>query len=143
AAPAQQREVGRALVDYLVAHNGEELELCLQNLPEDSSTPGVFRDSLVTHGLAVDVEQIETGPTVVLPTDWEAYLALLRGKDRHDLRRRRRRAEAAARLEYRATSSAAELDEDIDRFVALHRMSQQDAKQGFMTPEKEAFFRDI
>ena len=141
--PAQQQEVGQALVQYLVAHSGEELELCLPNLSQDSPTPGVFHDSLIHQGLTVEVEQIETCPTAVLPTDWEAYLATLRGKDRHELRRKLRRAETAVRLEYRVTNTAAQLNEDVDTFVALHRMSQQDAKQGFMTPEKEAFFRDM
>src|SRR5262249_5555669 len=51
--------------------------------------------------------------------------------------------EGAVRLEYRATSGAAQLEEDLDTFVALPRRSQQEAKQGFMTPEKEAFFRDM
>jgi len=141
--PAQEREVGRAVVEYLVGHGSDELELCLQNLGQHSSTPEVFHDYLINRGLTVEVEQIETCPTVVLPPDWEAYLATLRGKDRHELRRKLRRAEAAARLEYRVTSAAAQLAEDVDTFVALHRMSQQDAKQGFMTPEKEAFLRDM
>ena len=141
--PAHQQEVGRAVAEYLVAHGGEELELCWPNLSQHSPTPVVFHDSLVHNGLTVEVEQIETCPTALLPTDWEAYLATLRSKDRHELRRKLRRAESAVRLEYRATSVAAQLDADIDTFVALHRMSQQDAKQGFMTPEKEAFFRDM
>ena len=140
-APAQQHEVGHAVVEYLIGNGGEEVEVCLQNLSQHSSTFAVFRDCLLHSGLTVEVEQIETCPTVLLPSEWEAYLALLRGKDRHELRRKLRRAEAAARLEYRVTSAAAQLDEDINTFVALHRMSQQDAKQGFMTPEKEAFFR--
>ena len=139
--PAQQRAVGRAVVEYLVGNGGDEMEVCLQNLSQHSSTPAVFQDSLLHRGLTVEVEQIETCPTVLLPPEWDAYLAMLRGKDRHELRRKLRRAEAAARLEYRVTSNAAQLDEDIDTFMALHRMSQQDAKQGFMTPEKEAFFR--
>ena len=139
--PAQQYEVGHAIVEYLIGTGGEEVEVCLQNLSQHSSTFAVFQDCLLHSGLTVEVEQIETCPTVLLPSDWEAYLALLRGKDRHELRRKLRRAEAAARLEYRVTSTAAQLDEDINTFVTLHRMSQQDAKQGFMTPEKEAFFR--
>ena len=141
--PAQQQEVGRALVEHLVTYGGEELELCLQNLSQHSPTPAVFYDRLVHNGLTVEVEQIETCPTAVLVADWEAYLATLRSKDRHELRRKLRRAEAAVRLEYRSTSVAAQLDEDVDTFVALHRLSQQDAKQGFMTPEKEAFLRDM
>jgi len=140
-APAQQREVGHAVVEYLIGHGGEEVEVCLQNLSQHSSTFTVFQDCLLHSGLTVEVEQIETCPTVLLPSQWEAYLALLRGKDRHELRRKLRRAEAAARLEYRVTSAPAQLDDDINTFVALHRMSQQDAKQGFMSPEKEAFFR--
>jgi len=31
-APAQQREVGHAVVEYLIGHGGEEVEVCLQNL---------------------------------------------------------------------------------------------------------------
>jgi len=141
--PAQQQAVGRALVEYLVAYGGEDLALCWQNLSQHSPTPALFHDRLVHHGLTVAVEQIETCPTAVLSADWEAYLATLRSKDRHELRRKLRRAESAVRLEYRATSVAAQLDEDVDTFITLHRMSQQDAKQGFMTLEKEAFFRDM
>ena len=141
--PAHQQAVGQAVVEYLVAHGGAEIELCLPNLSQHSPTPAVFHDRLVQNGLTVEVEQVETCPTAVLPPDWEAYLATLRSKDRHELRRKLRRAEAAARLEYRVTSVAGQLDEDVDTFVTLHRLSQQDAKHGFMTPEKEAFFRDM
>src|SRR5262249_13231048 len=79
--PAQQQEVGRAIVEYLVADGGEELDLCWQNLSQYSSTPTVFQDCLAQNGLTVEIEQIETCPTVVLPTDWETYLASLRSKD--------------------------------------------------------------
>jgi CelD/BcsL family acetyltransferase involved in cellulose biosynthesis len=141
--PVRQQEVGRAVVEYLVTQGGEELALCLPTLSRHSPTLAAFHDSLIQHGLTVQVEQIETCPTVALPTEWEAYLGSLRSKDRHELRRKLRRAEAAVRLEYRTTSAAAQLDADLDTFVALHRLSQQDAKQGFLTPEKEAFLRDL
>jgi CelD/BcsL family acetyltransferase involved in cellulose biosynthesis len=142
-APAWQREVGPVLVEYLVAQAGEEVELCLQNLAQQSLTPGLLQAGLVEGGLAVEVEAIETCPTLVLPEDWDAYLAMLRGKDRHELRRKMRRAEAAARLEYRVSRDLEQLDEDLDTFLTLHRMSQQHAKQGFMTAAKAAFFRDL
>jgi hypothetical protein len=64
-------------------------------------------------------------------------------KDRYELRRKLCRAEDAAHLEYWVTSATAQLDEDLDTFMALHRLSQQEAKQGFLTPEKEAFLRDV
>ncbi len=94
-------------------------------------------------GLAVETDVIETCPTIVLPNHWEGYLALLRGKDRHEMRRKIRRAEAAATLHYYVTTERTNLEEDIATFVSLHRMSQQHAKQEFMTPEKAAFFQDM
>ena len=48
----------------------------------------------------METETIETCPTIALPTDWNAYLSTLRGKDRHELRRKIRRAENAAELAY-------------------------------------------
>lgn len=141
--PAYQQGVAQALVDYLVSHGGDDLELCLPNLSQHSPTRALFQEHLIQHGLTVDIEQIETCPTIMLPTDWDAYLALLRGKDRHELRRKIRRAEAAVQLAYRVTTEASQLDADIETFIALHRMSQEDAKQGFMTPTKAAFFRDM
>jgi CelD/BcsL family acetyltransferase involved in cellulose biosynthesis len=141
--PAQAQTVAQAVVDYLLAHHTQDLLLHLPNLYARSSTLEAFQQQLLHAGLKVEVEQIETCPTIDLPADWEHYLTILRGKDRHELRRKLRRAEAAVRLEYRVTQDAAQLEADMDTFVALHRMSQQDAKQGFMTPEKEAFFRDM
>jgi len=142
-APSQQQAVTQALVTHLLAQREDPFDLRLANLAQHSATPGLLHDQLVSHGLKVEIQQIETCPTINLPTEWEAYLALLRGKDRHELRRKIRRAHAAAHLEYRVTSDVAQLDADVDTFVTLHRMSQQDAKQGFMTPVKEAFFRDM
>lgn len=143
AAPIHAQAVGQAVMDYLVAQGLDHLTVSLPNLSHRSATLDVWQHHLLNAGFKVEVEQIETCPTIDLPTDWDAYLALLRGKDRHELRRKWRRAEAAAHLEYRVTSDAAQLDADVETFVALHRMSQADAKQGFMTAEKEAFFRDM
>ena len=141
--PPYQQEVAQALVTHLVTQAGDELELCLPNLAQHSPVQALFQKNLIEHGLTVEIEQIETCPTIALPADWEAYLALLRGKDRHELRRKIRRAEAAVQLEYRVTTEAHQLAADVETFIALHRMSQQEAKHDFMTPAKTAFFRDM
>ena len=142
-APQRQGEIAQAIADYLVSQTNEDVEICLNNLSADSPTAALLRHSLVKEGLLVETETIETCPTVVLPSEWNAYLATLRGKDRHELRRKIRRAENAAELVYTVTDTAEQLDEDLDTFISLHRMSQQDDKQGFMTPEKVAFFGDM
>jgi CelD/BcsL family acetyltransferase involved in cellulose biosynthesis len=142
-APEQQREVGQALGQYLVSAMGEETELFLTNLAPCSPTPTALRDSLVEYGLAVEVDEIETCPAMPLPTEWDAYLATLRGKDRHEMRRKLRRAAEAATLTYEVTSDAATLDQDLETFFRLHRLSLQHAKRDFMTAQKAAFFRDM
>ena len=142
-APNRQGDVVQAMTTYLVSQAGEDVEICLNNLSADSPTSTLLQDSLAKQGLAVETETIETCPTIVLPTEWNAYLATLRGKDRHELRRKIRRAENAAELAYTVTDTPERLDEGLDTFIALHRMSQQDDKQGFMTPAKVAFFRDM
>ncbi|HEY7492090.1 MAG TPA: GNAT family N-acetyltransferase [Candidatus Tectomicrobia bacterium] len=141
--PAWQYEVGQALVHYLVSQIGEETELCLTNLAWCSLTPALLHDRLAAEGLAVEIDRVETCPTITLPADWDAYLATLRGKDRHEMRRKIRRAMADAQLEYMVTSNGAELDEHLETFFALHRMSRQHAKRDFMTAAKAAFFRDM
>ena len=142
-APHRQGDVVQAMAAYLVSQASEDVEICLNNLSANSPTSALLRDSLAKQGLAVETETIETCPTIVLPAEWNAYLATLRGKDRHELRRKIRRAENAAELAYTVTDTPERLDEDLDTFIALHRMSQQDDKQGFMTPAKVAFFRDM
>jgi CelD/BcsL family acetyltransferase involved in cellulose biosynthesis len=142
-APAWQHEVGQALVHYLVSQVGEETELCLPNLARRSLTPVLLRDRLAAQGLAVEIDQIETCPTIALPADWDAYLATLRSKDRHEMRRKIRRAMAEAQLEYVVTNDVAGLDKHLETFFSLHRLSRQHAKRNFMTAEKAAFFRDM
>ena len=142
-APRRQQEVARAIADYLVSEANDDVEICLNNLSADSPAAPLLQDSLTREGLLLETETIETCPTIVLPPEWNAYLAALRGKDRHELRRKIRRAENAAELAYTVTDTPEQLDRDLETFIALHRMSQQDDKQGFMTPAKVAFFGDM
>ena len=65
-------------------------------------------------------EQEDVCPIVTLAPgmDYEAYLGTLGGKERHEIRRKIRRAEAAG--EVRLESSARPID-DLDAFVELHQ----------------------
>jgi CelD/BcsL family acetyltransferase involved in cellulose biosynthesis len=141
--PAYEEEVAAALLPALLHPDGEDVALCLHNLSAASRTPTLLRRTLEAHGLTVTLDEIETCPTIELPDNWDDYLALLRGKDRHELRRKIRRAEAAVQVEYAVTHDADTLEENLETFFALHRMSQQDDKREFMTADKAAFFRDM
>ena len=73
-----------------------------------------------------------------LPATWEGYLQLLRGKQRHELKRKLRRLDEEGELNYRSGSHADECDVDI--FLRLFRDSRED-KAAFLTPRMESFFR--
>jgi CelD/BcsL family acetyltransferase involved in cellulose biosynthesis len=81
-------------------------------------------------------------PYLRLPGSFEEYLAGLRGKLRHEIRRKTRRLQEAfpgARL---VDASGEPRPEDLERFLDWHRDSPGE-KGGFMQPGMELFFRRL
>ncbi len=82
----------------------------------------------------------ETCPAVTLAATWEAYLAGLSKKHRHELRRKlRRAAELPEPPELRVADGGPNLATALGEFVALHRASGP-AKAAFMTAAMAGFF---
>ena len=113
--------------------------LTLTSLPEGSPTlellPGRLRDM----GCDVEMEIEDVVPGLDLPATWDDYLAGLRKKDRHELRRKLRRLDSIGphRL---VEASAGSLEQDVDLLLDLMRESMEE-KRDFMVPERESFFR--
>ncbi len=83
------------------------------------------------------------GPSPDQADGFEAYLEGLDKKERHEIRRKLRRIEREAPdAQIRFATGGKELDEDVDRFIALHRLSSR-AKDAFMTEEMRGFFHAI
>ena len=113
----------------------------LRPVPAASATPGLLGSLAASAGLGCRVDVEGRCPVIELPETWDAYLAGLSGKDRHELRRKLRRAEAARpRIEVARTPVA--MSALMDDFVALHRQSKV-GKARFMDDPMEAFFRDL
>lgn len=72
-----------------------------------------------------------------LPADFDAWLANLTKKERHELRRKRRRFQEALGRPRLVTP-----EDPAGLFIDLHR-SAGGAKGDFMTPTRVAFFRDL
>ena len=81
-------------------------------------------------------------PAVTLPTTWDAYLASLSKKNRHELRRKLRRLTEAGSVEWQVTSGAENIERDTTEFLRLHRASGTE-KAAFMSRPMECFFRSI
>ena len=95
------------------------------------------------HGVDVTITLEERCPVLALPETWEAYLAALSGKQRHELGRKIRRLEREV-PEARAIGLASrpEVESRFDDFLVLHRRSRV-GKARFMDDRMEAFFRRV
>ena len=113
----------------------------LRPVPAASATPGLLESLAASAGLTCRVDVEDRCPVIELPDTWDGYLAALSGKDRHELRRKLRRADAGRpRVEVARTPEA--MSALMDDFVALHRQSKV-GKARFMDDPMETFFRDL
>ena len=138
-APGRGGDVFPALLEALLQEEWSDVEL--RGLRESSATLAELPKAADSAGLALEREVEAVAPRVPLPADWEAYLASLSKKDRHELRRKLRRAEGGKpRIEVaRSPAAVAAL---VDSFVALHRKSKV-GKARFMDEAMERFFREV
>ena len=132
-------EFFEALVRCLDAEPWSELDL--RSVPEFSPTLTHLVDLYRVKGYSVSVEPEDVVPGLQLPATWDEYLAGLRKKDRHELRRKLRRLESAGEVRV-VLSDESSLDKDVDAFLELMRESS-DEKRDFMRPDREAFFRRV
>jgi CelD/BcsL family acetyltransferase involved in cellulose biosynthesis len=77
-----------------------------------------------------------------LPSTWDEFLNGLTGKERHEIRRKLRRLNEAAQINFRVVESKAEASEQIDTFFELFKLNRSD-KSDFMTDQRVSFFRSL
>jgi CelD/BcsL family acetyltransferase involved in cellulose biosynthesis len=116
----------------------------LRGLAEDNAWFSHIRDAALAQGLDVDVGEDPNGvaPFLPLPDSFEAYLASLPSKLRHEIKRKAKKLEAEAGPFRIVTADGDTLMPLLDRFIELHRLS--DGPKGvFMVPGMEIFFRRL
>lgn len=77
-----------------------------------------------------------------LPSTWDEFLKQLTGKERHEIRRKLRRLNEAARVNFRVVESRSEASKAVDSFLALFKLNRSD-KSDFMTDQRAEFFRAL
>jgi len=141
-APGDAEAFWRELLERgLPALGGGPLRLpgLVEGAPPLSLLPPICREA----GLSCSVDEIDRAPFVALPDSFEGYLERLGTKERHELRRKMRRAgELLPGLAFRTTRTGEELARDLPSFVELHRKSHP-AKESFMDEAMATFFREV
>jgi CelD/BcsL family acetyltransferase involved in cellulose biosynthesis len=102
------------------------------NLLESSLTLPVLEEIAKRRGCAFSMEPLQHCPYIPLPGDWETYLAGLDKKQRHEIRRKIRRAEENAKpVRWSIIEHEEDLDAGIEAFLSL--MAQDADKNAFLT----------
>lgn len=91
-------------------------------------------------GMRLSTKLVDVSPIIELPSSWEEYLASLDKHDRHELRRKLRRAEAGGKLDVVLHRAADDLV--LDTFLELMKASSPE-KRAYLTPIREGLFRCV
>ncbi len=135
--------VYRALWEFLTSPRmpaWEVLNLC--NIPSTSPTCEQLVALARANGFVGSVTEENVCPVLTLPDSWEAYLASLDKKQRHEIRRKLRRAEESARVRWYVLEHPADVAANIESFIELHQKSTAE-KRDFWDERMIAFFRAI
>jgi CelD/BcsL family acetyltransferase involved in cellulose biosynthesis len=113
----------------------------LHAVPAASPTVTAMPALAAAAGLVVTASVEERCPILALPDSWDALLASLSGKHRHEISRKLRRFEREApqgRVTWESTPEG--IDRRLEDFLELHRRSRE-GKAKFMDARMERFFR--
>jgi len=113
----------------------------LHAVPAASPTITTMPGLAAAAGLEVTARVEERCPVLALPDSWDALLASLPGKHRHEISRKLRRFEREApqgRVTWESTPEG--IDRRLEDFLVLHRRSRE-GKAKFMDARMERFFR--
>ncbi len=141
--PGYEDPVLRTLLNFMlsdVAPHWDLFDLC--NIPETSPTIEVLPRLAREYGLSVESVVQEVCPIVRLPATYDDYLESLDRKQRHELRRKRRRAEAEG-VSWHIVGPEHDLDAEIDSFLELMAMSTTAKSEFLKESGHRAFFREI
>jgi CelD/BcsL family acetyltransferase involved in cellulose biosynthesis len=138
-APVERnREACAALLDTLETGFPWHI-LDLRCLPSASPTVSTVAEQARAQGWQVQQVTEDVCPVLELPGTWEEYLAnTLNKKQRHELRRKMRRAEESAHVDWHWVS-AEDFETGLATFFQLHKASHPD-KDAFMDEQMQRFF---
>lgn len=138
----QEETVYQALLDYLEgdAPTWDLVDFC--NIPQQSQTFVKLREMAEARGYQTLVEIEDVCPIITLPETWDDYLMMLDKKQRHEVRRKLRKADGGADTRFIIVGPEDDLKAEMQSFVELHQLSAPE-KDEFMDPTMQEFFFEV
>lgn len=123
-----------ALLDYLASSLPEAWSaLDWYNLPDASPTLPALRAEAERRGWHYHEEIYRPTPRISLNCSFDEYLARIEKKQRHEIRRKMRRAAESGRVRFYVVDKHADIEPELEAF--FHLMVQE--------PNKALFLRDV
>jgi len=131
-----------ALFDLLASDQAPQWQaLDFYNLPDTSPSLTALQQAAERRGWTYQQQQLQPCPYIPLPGDWETYLAGIDKKQRHEIRRKMRRAEESVPpARWYIVEDEATLDAEEEDFLTL--MAQDPDKDRFLTQVMRAQMHD-
>jgi CelD/BcsL family acetyltransferase involved in cellulose biosynthesis len=140
-----RRGAEQEVLQALAAWVGERRELFdvlyLRNVPQDSPTLNLLPELFHAQNLVTEMQLDEVCPVIPLPDTFEDYVASLDKKNRHELRRKIRRATGVA--EWYIVGKEHDLNAEVEKFLKLMVASSPDKAAFLSDPQNSTFFRRI
>jgi len=138
--PAQAADFFNRLLDHLKQHGIAELDLGPLR-PESTVISHLAR--VVEHrGGKFSLTPQDVALELELPGTWDEYLGMLKGKQRHEVKRKLRRLHEAGDINFRLVEDAGEIPQQMTVFFELFKASS-DQKAAFMTAQMASFFQAL
>lgn len=131
--PADLTRFVNGLLDFLASSLPDSWRaLDWVNLPEASPTLAALEADASARGWTFTRETYQPAPYIPLPADFDTYLASIDKKQRHEIRRKMRRAaESEIPVRWYLVEDESTLEAEMDAFFTL--MTQDPAKEKFLT----------
>ena len=122
------------LLDFLISQQKDDWSaLDWYNLPDDSPTLAALQDEAQRRGWAHHQEIYHPTPRIPLSGSFEEYLARIDKKQRHEIRRKMRRAaEGEKKVRFTIVDGTEDINTEINAFFDL--MAQELSKAEFLHP---------
>ena len=140
AAPGRGRVFFQNLIPYIRKQGATRLDFGAVRVDSVVFTDLVAVAKDLNYETICDPEDVTM--ELELPSTWDEYLKQLTGKERHEIRRKLRRLNEAARINLRLVEDPDGVAKEIDTFLTLFRLNRWD-KLAFMNDQRAAFFRSL
>jgi len=119
------------LLDFLASSLPDSwLTLDWYNLPDSSPTLAALKAEAERRGWTYHEEIYRPTPRIVLNGDFEEYLSRVEKKQRHEIRRKMRRADESGRVRFYVVDKDADIEPELESF--FHLMIQDPGKAEFL-----------